>query len=260
MIRSLWIAATGMHAQQLEQDVIANNLANVNTTGFKKSRIDFQDLMYQVSSQSGSETSTGVQLPSGIQVGLGVKAVSVSKNFSQGDYQQTGNSFDWAIEGSGFYQLDNNGTTVYTRAGNFKLDKDGYLCNPEGLRLVPNVQVPSTAVSFTIDSGGTWSYSDSTGASTTGGRITLARFINPAGLTSMGRNLFTTSNSSGDAIVSNPGEEGCGTITQTYLEQSNVNVIDEMVKMIAGQRAYEINSKAIQTADDMLQVANNIKQ
>jgi flagellar basal-body rod protein FlgG len=260
MIRSLWIAATGMNAQQLEQDIIANNLANVNTVGFKRARVDFQDLMYQVASKSGSETSAGVQLPAGVEVGMGVKVVAVSKIFTQGDYQQTGNSFDWAIEGDGFFQIEENGRTLYTRAGSFKIDKDGFLCNSEGLRLSPNVQVPQTAVNFTIDSGGTWSYSDSTGKSTTGGRINIVRFINPAGLSSLGRNLFDKSDSSGEAITGNPGEEGFGTISQRFLEMSNVSVIDEMVKMIAGQRAYEINSKSIQTADNMLSIINNVKR
>jgi len=260
MIRSLWTAATGMTAQQLEQDVIANNLANVNTVGFKKSRADFQDLMYQLIAKSGSQTSGGNQLPVGIEVGLGVKPMASQKIFSQGDYQQTGNQFDFAIEGNGFFQIDNNGRTAYTRSGNFKINKEGTLCNSEGLKLIPEITIPQGAVVFTVDSGGTWTAADSTGAVLATGRIELADFINPSGLTSLGRNLYDKTEASGEPITGNPGEGGFGTITQHYLEMSNVNVIDEMVKMIVGQRAYEINSKSVQTADNMLQIINNLKR
>jgi len=260
MIRALWTAATGMEAQQISQDVTANNLANINTVGFKKARADFQDLMYQVSSQSGAETSDGGQLPVGVEVGMGVKPVAVQKMFTQGDYMQTGNKFDWAIEGDGFFQLDNNGRTVYTRAGSFRTDKDGMLCNAEGLKLTPEISIPEEMVHFTVDSGGTWTAADGEGNSLATGRIELSRFINPAGLTSLGRNLYGETDASGTASVGNSGEEGFGTISQTFLEMSNVNVVDEMVKMIVGQRAYEINSKAIQTADSMLQMANGLKR
>lgn len=260
MIRSLYTAATGMVAQQLEQDVMAANLANVNTIGFKKSRADFQDLMYQITSQAGSQTAGGSQLPVGLQVGLGVKPVSTEKIFTQGDYQQTGNHYDFAIEGNGFFQVDNNGRTAYTRAGNFKLDKDGNLCNAEGLKLLPNITIPQNTVVFTVDNGGTWTATDSIGTTTGTGRMELANFTNPAGLTSLGRNLYDKSEGSGEPLVGNPGENGFGTITQSYLEMANVSVIDEMVKMIVGQRAYEINSKSIQTADNMLQLINNLKR
>lgn len=260
MIRALYTAATGMVAQQLEQDVVSSNLANVNTVGFKKSRADFQDLMYQITNQSGSQTTAGGQLPVGLEVGLGVKPVSTEKIFTQGDYQQTGNRYDFAIEGNGFFQVDNNGLTAYTRAGNFKLDKDGNLCNAEGLKVVPNITIPQTTVSFTVDSGGTWTAADSTGVSVGTGRMELANFTNPAGLTSMGRNLYGKSEASGEPVTGNPGEDAFGTITQSYLEMANVSVIDEMVKMIVGQRAYEINSKSIQTADNMLQLINNLKR
>jgi len=260
MIRSLWTAATGMQAQQLEQDVVANNLANVNTVGFKKSRADFQDLMYQLSSKAGSETSSGNQMTVGIEVGMGVKPVATQKMFSQGDYQSTGNPFDWAIEGDGFFQLDNNGETVYTRAGNFKINKDGVVCATEGLKLIPEVSVPADTVTFTLDSGGTWTASDANGKALATGRLELAKFINPAGLTGMGRNLFAQTEASGEAVTGNPGENGMGTTSQSFLEMSNVNVVDEMVKMIVGQRAYEINSKAITTADNMLEVTNNLKR
>jgi len=260
MIKALWTAATGMEAQQISQDVVANNLANINTVGFKKARADFQDLMYQIYSKSGAETSGGNQLPVGIEIGMGVKPVAVQKMFGQGDYMQTDNEFDFAIEGDGFFQLDNNGHTVYTRAGNFKVDKDGSLCNSEGLKLIPEVTVPVDMVYFTVDSGGTWTAADEQGNSLATGRIELARFTNPAGLTSLGRNLFDETEASGDSTVGNPGEGGNGTISQRFLEMSNVNVVDEMVQMIVGQRAYEINSKAIQTADSMLQMANALKK
>jgi len=260
MIRSLWTAATGMVAQQIEQDVVANNLANVNTVGFKKSRADFMDLMYQIYTKSGSETTQGNQLPVGLEVGMGVKPMSTQKLFTQGDYQQTGNQFDWAIEKDGFFQMDDNGNTFYTRAGNFKLDKDGAVVNSEGLKLLPNITVPTGTVSFTVDTGGTWTASDQAGNPLSTGRLELATFVNQAGLTSVGRNLYAKSVASGDPITGNPGENGIGTISQSYLEMSNVNVIDEMVKMIVGQRAYEINSKAIQTADSMLSIINGLKR
>lgn len=260
MIRSLWTAATGMVAQQLEQDIVANNLANVNTVGFKKSRADFEDLMYQLVTKSGSQTSEGNQLPAGIEVGLGVKPMASQKIFTQGDYQQTGNQFDFAIEGNGFFQIDNNGRTAYTRAGNFKINKDGVLTNTEGLKLTPEVSAPQGTVTFTVDSGGTWTAADSTGSVLATGRIELATFMNPAGLTSLGRNLYDKTEGSGEPVAGNPGENGLGTVSQRYLEMANVSVIDEMVKMIVGQRAYEINSKAVQTADSMLQIINNLKR
>jgi len=260
MIRALFTAATGMSAQQLDQDVVANNLANVNTVGFKKSRADFLDLMYQISNKSGAQTTQGNQLPVGIEVGMGVKPMSTQKIFTQGDFQQTGNQFDMAIEQNGFFQFDNNGTTVYTRAGSLKINKEGALVNAEGLKLIPGITIPQGTVSFTVDAGGTWTAADSTGVSLGTGRIQLANFINPAGLTSIGRNLYEKTDSSGDAVVGNPGDTGFGTISQHYLEMSNVSIVDEMVRMIVGQRAYEINSKAIQTADNMLSIINNLKR
>jgi len=260
MIRALWTAATGMEAQQISQDVIANNLANVNTVGFKKSRADFQDLMYQIYAKTGAETSEGNLLPIGMEIGMGVKPVATQKLFSQGDYQQTGNDFDWAIEGDGFFQIDMGDRTAYSRAGSFKLDKDGYVCNSDGLKLIPEIAVPAETVHFTIDNGGTWTAADDIGTTLSSGRIELAKFVNPSGLTSLGRNLFDATDGSGDATTGNPGEDGFGTISQHFLEMSNVSVVDEMVKMIVGQRAYEINSKAIQTSDSMLQMINNLKR
>ncbi|MEI6609736.1 MAG: flagellar basal-body rod protein FlgG [Deltaproteobacteria bacterium] len=259
MIRSLYTAATGMTAQQLDQDVVANNLANVNTVGFKRSRADFADLMYQIYTKAGSETSQGNQLPVGIEIGMGVKPVSTQKIFSQGDYQSTGNQYDLAIEQDGFFQFDNNGTIYYSRAGSLKINADGLLVNSEGLKFFPNITIPSTTVSFTVDSGGTWTALDSGGGSITG-TLQLAKFMNPAGLASIGRNLFAQTVASGNPIQAAPGVDGMGTVSQRYLEMSNVSVIDEMVKMIVGQRAYEINSKAIQTADSMLSIINNLKR
>ncbi|MCX5836357.1 MAG: flagellar basal-body rod protein FlgG [Deltaproteobacteria bacterium] len=261
MIRSLFTAATGMTAQQMEQDVIANNLANVNTSGFKKSRANFQDLMYQIFSKAGATSSTGIQLPAGIEIGMGVKPVSTQKIFTQGDFQSTGNAFDWSIEGDGFFQIDDGkGGTAYTRAGSFKINKDGAICNSEGMLLTPTISVPQGTVVVTVDKSGSVTATDSKGTITQIGQLQIATFINPAGLSSIGRNLYNKTDASGDASVGNPNVDGKGAITQYFLEMSNVNVIEEMVKMITGQRAYEINSKAIQTADNMLAIINALKR
>ena len=261
MIRSLYTAATGMVAQQLDQDVVANNLANLNTTGFKKSRANFQDLMYQVLTKAGSLSATGQQLPSGIEIGMGSKLVSTQKIFTQGDYVQTSNQFDWAIEGDGFFQIDDGqGKTLYTRAGNFKTNKDGNIVNQEGLMLTPTINIPQGTVLLTVDKTGAVSATDQKGAVTQIGQLTIGRFVNPAGLSSVGRNLYDKTDASGDAVVGNPNMDGRGSISQYFLENSNVNVIDEMIKMITGQRAYEIDSKAVQTADNMLGIINNLKR
>jgi len=261
MIRSLFTAATALSAMQLDQDVIANNLANLNTVGFKKSRANFQDLMYQIQTKAGAISGAGVQLPTGIEVGMGVKPVSTQKIFSQGDYQQTGNPLDWAIEGEGFFQVDDGaGVISYTRAGSFKINKDSNICNSEGLCLTPMLNIAPGSVVITVDKSGQVTTTDGSGTMTQAGQLQLARFVNPAGLSSMGRNLYNKTDASGEASVGNPGLEGKGTISQFFLEMSNVNVIDEMVKMITGQRAYEINSKSIQTADTMLGIVNNLKR
>jgi flagellar basal-body rod protein FlgG len=261
MIRSLYTAATGMQAQQLDQDVVANNLANLNTVGFKKSRANFQDLMYQILTKAGSLSATGQQLPSGIEIGMGSKLVSTQKMFSQGDYVQTGNQLDWAIEGDGFFQIDDGqGKTLYTRAGNFKVNKDGNVVNQEGLLLTPAINIPQGTVLLTVDKTGSVSATDQKGAVTQIGQLTIGRFVNPAGLTSLGRTLYDKTDASGDAVVGNPNADGRGSISQYFLENSNVNVIDEMIKMITGQRAYEIDSKAVQTADNMLSVVINLKR
>ncbi|MBW1739626.1 MAG: flagellar basal-body rod protein FlgG [Deltaproteobacteria bacterium] len=261
MLRGLWTAASGMAAQQLNVDIIANNLSNVNTTGFKKSRADFQDLMYQTLRTAGATTAAGNQLPTGIQIGMGAKAMGIQKMFSQGDYNQTGNELDLAIEGKGFFKVVSNDEEVYTRSGGFKIDSEGYICTPAGDRLQPEITIPSNAVSISIDSAGrlvAWGQDKETPVLETD--IKLYTFPNPAGLHSMGRNLYRPTAASGEATEGTPGSDGVGTLAQGYLEMSNVNVVEEMVSMIIAQRAYEVNSKAIQTADNMLQMANNIKR
>ncbi|MBW2036821.1 MAG: flagellar basal-body rod protein FlgG [Deltaproteobacteria bacterium] len=260
MLRGLWTAASGMAAQQLNIDVIANNLANVNTTGFKKSRSDFQDLMYQTLRLPGATTASGAQLPTGIQVGMGSKPVGVERVFSQGDYNQTDNELDLAIEGKGFFKVVSNDEEVYTRAGNFKLDSEGYVCTPAGDKLQPEIAIPADTVSISIDSGGRLVAFGPDNTEVATADIKLYTFPNPAGLFSMGRNLYRPTAASGEAVEGTPGTDGVGTIAQGYLEMSNVSVVDEMVTMIVAQRAYEVNSKAIQTADNMLQMANNIKR
>ena len=261
MIRSLYTAATGMIAQQQDQDVVANNLANMNTYGFKKSRANFQDLMYHTLTKSGALSSTGTQLPGGIEIGMGTKMVSTQKIFSQGDFTSTENQLDWAIEGEGLFQIDSGkGKTLYTRAGNFKTNKDSNIVNQDGLLLTPTINIPTGTVTLTVDSSGAVSATDQTGTVTQIGQITLARFVNPSGLTSTGKNLYEKTDASGDAVVGNPGLDGRGTISQYFVESSNVNVIDEMVKMITGQRAYEIDSKAVTTADNLLSIINNLKR
>ena len=261
MLKGLWTAATGMAAQQLNVDIIATNLANVNTAGFKKSRADFQDLMYQTLRVPGAMTAAGTQLPTGIQVGMGSRPMGVQKLFSQGDYNQTNNELDLAIEGKGFFKVVSNDEEVYTRAGNFKIDSEGYICTPSGDRLQPEITIDPTTISISVDSGGrlvVWGPDTETPLAEED--IKLYSFPNPAGLYSMGRNLFRPSAASGEETEGTPGLEGFGTLAQGYLEMSNVNVVEEMVGMIVAQRAYEVNSKAIQTADNMLQMANNLKR
>ncbi|MGB9498900.1 MAG: flagellar basal-body rod protein FlgG [Dissulfuribacterales bacterium] len=262
MIRGLWTASTGMQAQQLNIDVIANNLANVNTSGFKKSRPDFQDLMYQTITQAGTTSGVGNEIPTGIQVGLGTRPVAVQKIFTQGNYQETGNDLDIAIEGDGFFQiLQPDGSTSYTRAGAFKLDSTGAIVTSDGYPLQPAITIPTDTTAITITEDGTVSVLQAgQTASTQVGTIELANFSNPAGLKAIGKNLFQETDASGAVVLGTAGTDGLGTLTQKFLEMSNVSVVEEMVNMIVGQRAYEINSKAIQTADEMLQTANNVKR
>jgi flagellar basal-body rod protein FlgG len=260
MLRGLWSAASGMGAQKLTIDVIANNLANVNTVSFKKSRSDFQDLMYQTISQSGSMTSAGGQIPSGIYIGMGTMPVGVEKIFMQGDFEETTNELDLAIEGKGFFKVISNDEELYTRAGNFKLDSDGNICTPNGDKVQPEMSIPTNTVSINIDKTGTVTAFDPDGAGTSLGVLELYTFANPAGLFSLGRNLYRATDASGEPISGTPGSDGVGTIAQGFVEMSNVDVVEEMVSMIVAQRAYEVNSKAIQTADNMLQIANSIKR
>lgn len=262
MQRSIWTAATGMQAQQLNIDIIANNLANVNTTGFKKSRADFQDLIYQTIQAPGMASSSETMVPTGMQVGHGVRTAAIQKMFIQGDYLKTENELDVALDGRGFFQvLLPNGETAYTRSGAFKLDADGRVVNSEGYVLLPEMTIPSDTVKINIGADGTVTVTQAgSSAATQVGAIELAYFPNPAGLESMGRNEFRATDASGDAVTGTPGEDGLGTLTQGFLEMSNVDVVDEMVAMIMGQRAYEINSKAIQTSDQMLQMVNNLKR
>jgi flagellar basal-body rod protein FlgG len=261
MIRALWTAASGMQAQQMSIDVIANNLANVNTAGFKKSRADFQDLMYQNLKTTGAPSTNSTQT-SGIQIGLGVTPASVTKVFTAGNITQTGNELDMAIEGDGFFQIQMpDGTTTYTKAGTFKKDGQGRVVTSEGNPLLPEVVVPANATKITVGTDGTVSVMQAGQSSpTTIGTIQLATFSNPSGLSSMGHNLFQPTDSSGNANTGTAGQNGLGTISQGFLEMSNVSVMEEMVNMIVGQRAYEINSKAVQAADEMLQQANSMKR
>ncbi len=259
MIRSLWSGATGMQAQQLQLDVIANNLANVNTAGFKKSRVDFEDLLYQKLKMAGAINAEGNQVPVGMEIGLGVRPVSVNKIFSQGEYEQTNNELDLAIEGRGFFKVLINGEELYTRAGHFKVDRDGYIVTPDGARLQPEFAVPNGTARIEVTSDGLITALDENGNVLAQTQLLLYDFPNPAGLYSIGRNLYRASDAAGDVIEGQPGREGFGTIAQGYLEMSNVDVVEEMVHMIITQRAYEANSKSIQTADSMLQLANNLK-
>jgi len=262
MIRSLWSAATGMQAQTLNIDIISNNLANVGTSGFKKSRADFQDLLYQTLRSPGVSSSADTQVPTGIQVGHGVRPAATQKMFSQGEFKHTQNQLDMAIEGGGFFQIiQPNGETAYSRAGTFKLDSDGRVVTSDGFPLEPELTVPTDALAISIGTDGTVNVLlPGNNQPSEIGNIELANFVNPAGLNSIGRNLYIPTASSGDATTGTPGEDGYGTIAQGYLEMSNVSVVDEMVNMIVAQRAYETNSKTIQASDEMLQTATNLRR
>lgn len=260
MMRSLWTAATGMVAQQTNIDVISNNLANVNTTGFKKSRAEFEDLMYQTLSIAGTLNEGGNRLPTGFQVGMGVRPVTVHKFFSQGSFQNTGNSLDVAIEGQGFFRLNQNGEDVYTRAGNFKLDNNGRIVNANGYPLQPEFTVPTDAVTVVITEKGHLAALDKAGNELAGTDLTIYNFVNPSGLKALGRNLYSETEGSGAATQGTPGDTNFGTLAQGFLESANVEMVDEMVGLIIGQRAYEVNSKAMTTSDAILQTAINVKR
>jgi flagellar basal-body rod protein FlgG len=255
MINSLWISKTGMEAQQMQLDVISNNLANVSTNGFKKAHAVFEDLMYQNLRQVGSNTSEQSTLPTGLQVGLGVRTVATSRTFSQGNLQQSSNNLDVAIQGNGFFQLTMpDGTIGYTRDGAFQLDNAGRMVNSNGLLVAGGITVPANATGLTIAQDGTVSATvPGTTTPQNLGTITTASFINPAGLEPKGQNVYAESVASGQPNVGNPGVNGLGGLMQGFVETSNVNVVQELVTMIQTQRAYEMNSKAIQTSDQMLQ-------
>jgi flagellar basal-body rod protein FlgG len=255
MIRSLYVAKTGLEAQQTQLDVVSNNLANVATNGFKKSRAVFEDLLYQNIRQVGGQTSDQTRLPSGLQVGTGVRVVATERMHSQGNLTKTDNPTDVAINGSGFFQvLMPDGTTSYTRDGSFQTDKDGQLVTASGYTVEPVITIPANATSLTIGRDGIVSVTQPGSTATVQvGQLQLATFMNPTGLQSMGENLYTESDSSGAPNLVNPGVDGAGVLSQGFTEASNVNVVEEMVNMIATQRSYEINSKAIETSDQMLQ-------
>lgn len=255
MIRSLWIAKTGLDAQQTQMDVIANNLANVSTNGFKRSRAVFEDLLYQTLRQPGAQSSQQTQLPSGLQIGTGVRPVATERIFTQGNLQQTGNTRDVAIQGNGFFQvLLPDGTTAYTRDGSFQSDSQGQLVTSSGFPVQPAITIPPNALSITIARDGTVSVTvPGSAAPTQVGTLQLVSFVNPVGLQSFGENLYLQTASSGTPNPNTPGTNGLGLLNQGYVETSNVNVVEELVNMIQTQRAYEINSKAIQTSDQMLQ-------
>jgi flagellar basal-body rod protein FlgG len=254
MIRSLWISKTGMEAQQTQLDTIAHNLANVATNGFKKGHVVFEDLIYQTLRQAGAAAGEQGTLPAGLQVGLGVRPVATSRSFTQGNLQQTGNHLDLAIQGSGFFQIQRaDGSTAYTRDGAFKVNADGQIVTHNGDTVQPGITVPANALSLTIAADGTVSASvPGQTAPQQLGQLQIASFVNPAGLSPLGGNLFGETAASGGPNAGAPGAEGLGTLQQGFVETSNVNVVEELVAMIQTQRAYELNSKAIQTSDQML--------
>ncbi|MDZ7590145.1 MAG: flagellar basal-body rod protein FlgG [Rubrivivax sp.] len=255
MIRSLWIAKTGMEGQQTKLDSIANNLANVSTNGYKRAGVVFEDLMYQNLRTAGAASSDQSQLPTGLQVGLGTRVAASTRNFSQGTLQQTGGNLDVAIKGQGFFQIQlPDGSTGYTRDGALQVDTNGQLVTQAGHAVQPGFTIPANATGVTITPDGTINVTlPQQVAPQSVGQLQLASFVNPAGLDARGGNLFLETDASGTANVGTPGADGLGLVQQGFLEGSNVNVVEELVSMIATQRAYEINSKAIQTSDQMLQ-------
>jgi flagellar basal-body rod protein FlgG len=263
MIRALFTAATGMVGQQLNIDTIANNLANVNTTGFKKSRVNFQDLVYETIRPAGSENAAGVTLPEGIQVGHGARPSAIAKLFTPGAAIQTGQPLDLYIEGDGFFQVElADGTTAFTRDGSFKINQEGTVLTADGYELTPGIAIPTDAELITVTpDGNVLARVPGQTSPQAIGTIELARFSNPAGLDArLGHNLLLETDASGPATTGTPGLDGVGTVAQGFLENSNVQVVEEILQLIIAQRAYEANSKVITTSDDMLQVANQIKR
>lgn len=264
MVRSLWTAATGMNGQQANIDVISNNLSNVNTTGYKKQRAEFEDLLYQTMKTAGTPATEDTVTPVGVQMGTGVKVASTQRMFNQGSLQSTDNTTDMAIVGEGFFRVQKyDGSYAYTRDGSFKVDMNGQMVNANGLRLMPEVILPEgfdiNSLNISDDGRITVKVAGSNDILEVG-QMELYRFPNPVGLSADGDNLFTVTTASGTAIASRPGYEGMGVTKQRFLEMSNVSVVNEMVQMIVAQRAYEFNSKAIQTSDTMLSAAVNLKR
>jgi flagellar basal-body rod protein FlgG len=262
MIRALFSAASGLQAQQMNVDVIANNIANSNTPGFKKDRINFQDLLYQTYRESGTSTLSGAQNPTGLRIGLGVKPVATEKLFEQGAFQHTGNPLDLVIEGDGFFKVQTaDGSTAYTRDGTFRMDGVGNVVTADGLQMNPNIVIPENALSINISSDGNVSVLMPNEAEPTQiGQVQLTRFLNPAGLKAAGKNLFTETAASGAPQDGTPGENGFGSIAQGFVEMSNVNIVEELVQLIMAQRGFETNSKSVQTADELLQIANQLRR
>lgn len=259
MLRAFSTAATGMTGQQTMVDVIANNLANVNTTGYKRSQVNFQDLLYVTERDPGTEVSAGVKSPNGVEIGSGVRVASTTKVFTTGELQNTGRSLDIAISGDGFLQITMpNGDIRYTRDGSLQVNANGQLVTSNGYTIEPAVSIPTDAVSITIEKDGGINVTDSSGTQSVLGPVQLVRFPNPSGLSSEGDNLLSETEASGTPTTGTPGENGFGSIQSGFLEKSNVQMVTELVNLITAQRAYEINSRAIRAGDDMLQTANNV--
>lgn len=261
MLVSLYNAATGMNAEQRKLDIISNNLANVDTTGYKKQRAEFQDLLYSSVREAGTPTAQGSTLPTGLYVGHGTRLSATTRIFTLGNIEPTDNSTDLAIMGDGFFQVQmQDGSLAYTRDGSFKLDANGRLTTSDGLLVIPNIVIPQNAVGINVSPDGIVSVSLGDGTIQNVGNITTVRFLNPAGLKPIGNNLYSETPSSGNPTEGIPGQDGYGALQQGYLEKSNVDVVKEMVDMIVAQRAYDINSKTITTADEMLRTVSNIKR
>jgi flagellar basal-body rod protein FlgG len=260
MLRALYSAATGMESQQLNLDVISNNLANVNTTGYKKSKIEFEDLLYDNVRLPGADQGNGLELPTGLDIGHGSRAVATSRVFTEGELTQTGERLDMAIQGDGFFQVTMpDGTLAYTRDGSMKTNSQGQIVTSDGLTVQSGFEpIPTGTTSITISPNGQVTTAGANGNQTF--QVSLTRFANPAGLQSIGRNLYVETQASGSPETGTPDQEGYGSLQQGYLEMSNVSVVEEMVNMIVAQRAYEVNSKAVQAADEMMQQANNLRR
>ena len=260
MIRALYTAASGMNAQQTNIDNVAHNLANVNTTGFKKSRVEFEDLVYQEVRAAGSSASSTTEAPVGLEIGLGTRAVATARNFSAGNLRATSNPLDLAIQGDGFFQVSlPDGTVGYSRAGTFHLDAQGLMVTNEGYAIQPNITVPPNATSVSVSRDGIVSASIAGQSATQQlGTLEIAKFSNAAGLRPLGGNLFASTTASGEPETGSPGTDSRGTLVQGFVEDSNVSVVEEMVNMIIGQRAYEANSRVVKAADDMMSQVNTL--